>query len=283
MEYELRDLQTVLLYISKEIKRVCESNGIKYTMIGGTLIGAVRHKGFIPWDDDMDFVMTRDNYDKFVKCCKTQLGSEFELQDWKTDPHFGFGFCKILMKNTEVVEKGKENMQCKKNAFVDVIPFDRLPANKLSQYKQDYLIRLYRNLVLFKSDKNIIEAFPPKMRMKRKATALLFIFMSRKTAIRKLEDQLRLYNNNKKADYTSMLGSYGYQKEITSRKLFDEYVQLPFEDTEFMAIKNYDVYLSQVFGDYMQLPPEEKRVNHGMSKVDFGDFFIKHIKFKEDK
>lgn len=283
MEYELKDLQTVLLYIAKEIKRVCEKNNIKYTMIGGTLIGAVRHKGFIPWDDDMDFVMTRENFDRFVKCCKNQLGDEFEVQNWKTDPHYGFGFCKIILKNTEVVEKGKENMQCRKNAFVDVIPFDRMPQNKLLQYKQDYLIRFYRNLVLMKSDKNIIEAFPPKMRAKRKATAALFGFISRKTAIRRLEHQLRLYKNDKNADYTSMLGSYGYQKEITSKKLFDEYVQLPFEDTEFMAIKNYDIYLTQVFGDYMQLPPEEKRVNHGMSKVDFGDFFIKHKNLKEDK
>ena len=96
MDYDLRKLQSIILYIAKEIKRVCDKNEIDYTMIGGTLIGAVRHNGFIPWDDDMDFVMTRHNYERFLEACRGDLQEQFEVVNWRNNSNYGNGFTKKI-------------------------------------------------------------------------------------------------------------------------------------------------------------------------------------------
>ena len=123
MDYDLRKLQNIILYIAKEIKRVCDKNTIDYTIIGGTLIGAVRHKGFIPWDDDMDFVMTRHNYERFLEACEVDLQEQFEVVNWRSNSNYGNGFTKIMLKGTEAIEEGKENVQYPRCIFVDVFPF----------------------------------------------------------------------------------------------------------------------------------------------------------------
>ena len=108
---DLKKLQNTLLIIANEIKRICDKNSIEYTMIGGTLIGAIRHKGFIPWDDDMDFVMTRMNYDKFLNCCRKDLDDKFFVLNWSTNSFYGDGFTKIMLKDTVAIEKGKEYLR----------------------------------------------------------------------------------------------------------------------------------------------------------------------------
>ena len=99
----LRNVQLVQLEIAKEVKRICEQNNISYFMDGGTLLGAVRHKGFIPWDDDLDFGFTRDNYEKFIATAKKNLSSEFFLQTWDSDREYGYAFAKIPIPTTLMI------------------------------------------------------------------------------------------------------------------------------------------------------------------------------------
>lgn len=105
MNLEIRDLQMLQLEIAKEVKRICEINQIDYFLAGGTLLGAVRHQGFIPWDDDIDIGMKLTEYKKFLVCCKDQLDERFELQTWDLDLSYGMPFAKIRLCNTTMEEK----------------------------------------------------------------------------------------------------------------------------------------------------------------------------------
>lgn len=276
MEYELKDLQAAVLYIAKEIKRICDANNIKYTMIGGTLIGSLRHQGFIPWDDDIDFVMARNEYNRFLVCCKKQLSDEFELMDWHEDAYWPNGMAKILLKGTVAIPNNRENAKYKRMIFVDIIPFDKIPDSKFLQLKQRAIISFCRKFIFLHSDDTIYNRFTGGKRILHKLLMIPTKYMNRNRLVEICEKELSRYSSDNTKNYTSIIGSYGYNKEIVPVSIFENYIELPFEDTTFMAIKEYDLYLKQVFGNYMEMPPVEKRINHGMLKLDFGDFFDRH-------
>lgn len=276
MNNNLNRLQQCELYIAKEIKKICDANHIPYTMMGGTLIGAVRHKGFIPWDDDIDFAMSRENYNKFLKTCMKSLSPEFEIQDWHKDKYFEFPHSKILLKNTTAVERAKQNSKCKNMIFVDVFPFDKIPNSHLQRFIHSVPCYYYKKLAWLKFNPDILNFFSGT-----KHAVFSFLYkcsehFEKEEIIQRFEKYTNQFNNKNTKTYASICGAYGYFKEIIPVSFFESYIELPFEDTTFMAMAHYDDYLRQVFGDYMQLPPEEKRRVHSMVKLDFGDFFERH-------
>ena len=132
----LRQVQLTQLSIAKEIKRICDDHDIEYFLDSGTLLGAVRHKGFIPWDDDMDIAMTRENYDKFLAVAKVELDSRFFLQTWETDKNYPMPFAKIRLNGTKYVENVFEKAQMHQGIYVDVFPYDVWPQKKRKQKKE---------------------------------------------------------------------------------------------------------------------------------------------------
>lgn len=267
---ELRKLQMTILIIADEIKRVCEKNHIRFGIGYGTLIGAVRHKGFIPWDDDFDIDMLREEYEKFIKVCETDLGSEFILQTWNNDSHYPKGFCKILLKGTNVLEKETVNTKYQKGIYVDIFPWDNVPNNHLLEKKQEFEVYFYKKLLHIKE--NI--SFPSNSNLWKKAVfyglKLIGKLFSRETLVRANSRALQRYNNT---DYVScMVGVYGYQKLKFHRSIFDELIDMTFEDRVYPGVKNYDIMLTQVYGDYMKLPPLEKRRTHELIELDFGTY-----------
>ena len=137
----LRRLQLTQLDIAKEIKRVCEKNDIKYWLESGTLLGAVRHKGFIPWDDDLDIAMRRDDYERFKKIAPRDLSSEYFFQSWETDENFGLPFAKVRKRKTIYKEIKAKNSKANNGIFVDIFPYDIVSG------EDDKLVK---NLIMWK-------------------------------------------------------------------------------------------------------------------------------------
>lgn len=262
----LRKVQMVQLDIAKEIKRVCEENDIKYHLDSGSLLGAVRHKGFIPWDDDMDFGMLREDYEKFLLIAQSELGEGYFLQTWKTDSNYPYAFAKIRKLGTVFQETAMINSSAHNEVFVDIFPYDSFPDEKKCQRKQGRKIMLYRFAILTKRKAapwlNHSKPFERFLVRCKYMPAMIFSkFHDTEEMIERVEKIMTMYNGSSTEKYYPQ-GSSKYGKWLINSKVFTEHIQLPFEDTTFLVPNNYCEYLTEVYGDYMKLPPMDKRENH---------------------
>lgn len=262
------------LIIAKEVKRLCEENGIKYFIIAGTLLGAVRHKGFIPWDDDMDIGMLREDYGRFLEAAKKDLGEQFFLQTTETDKAYGLNFAKVMLKNTAVCEETASN-NAAKGIFIDIFPFDAVPESAENEAKHKRKTYFLRRLLLAKQNYKVCGQKDYIKKLVYTCLKVISAFFSREKLCEKLDRECERYNDRNKTPekIVNIGGAYGYDKETIRREWVDSTVELPFEDFTVAAPAGYKEYLEYFYGDYMTPPPEDKRYNrHSVTKVDFGPF-----------
>lgn len=268
----LPKLHNCQLKIAREIKRICHENNIKYFIIAGTLLGAVRHGGFIPWDDDMDIGMLREDYEKFIEIAKKDLREDFFLQTTETDENYGLPFAKILLKGTRLVEAAAGS-NAQKGIFVDVFPFDAVPESeglRESHNKQTYF---YKRLLLAKLNYNVCGKNEYVKRAVYFVLKIMSAFYSHDKLVEKLENEIQKYNGTKTEDIVNIGGAYGYKKETIKAEWVRETVEIPFEDMTISAPVDYIKYLETFYGDYMTPPPEDKRYNrHSVTELDFGKY-----------
>lgn len=268
----LRRVQLVQLEIAKEIKRVCDKNGIDYFMDGGTLIGAVRHKGFIPWDDDLDFSMVRDQYERFLEIAPYELGEQFFLQTWYSDKGYGLPFAKIRKNGTLYIEEITEKCNCHQGIFVDIFPYDNLPKDDNERKKQGKILTFLK--VLLKAKCRARPAYGSKrFEMNKFIKFVPFIMISK---FLKKDYLIRTYDSIAQRSNTQNTGRLycqcgsKYAKVTIPEIIFRKTIELPFEDTFFRAPEEYDRYLSSAYGDYMTPPPVEERDDrHQVKQVQF--------------
>lgn len=252
-----RDLQQVQLEIMSYVDDYCRKNGIRYSLYGGTLIGAIRHKGFIPWDDDIDIMMERSDYDKFVKSFNNQ-DSSYKLAAFEIDSNYPYPFAKISDNRTKLNERIYRNYPLGIN--IDVFPVEYLPYNQ----KKLRLIYLKQSILHMMLNVKLLTDLKSRKIGKIIILILSFVLLmpfTRKFIIRQM---MKNANHNKDNDIHYMgdvLGGYGI-KEVLEKTDFDNYIDLDFEGHRFMAIQGYDHYLKNVFGDYMKLPPINQRITH---------------------
>ncbi len=265
---QLKHLQRVEFEMLVEIDRICRKYNIKYSLDGGTLLGAVRHKGFIPWDDDIDVIMLRSEYEKFYRACKKELDrSRFFLQEYRTDKHYLFGYEKIRRKNTVFRRIGQEHLKQHGGIFVDIFVADNVPDEFIARNIHLFLCFLIRKGLYSEiGKKNADSEF---MRQVYELVSLIprdFWFSARNLIAKSC-------NKNKTELVRHM--THNYRKECRygmPSVCFEDFTELEFEGRKFKAFRNYDLYLSTLYGDYMKLPPAEQRVSHlQVSKLVFPD------------
>ena len=242
--------------ILREIDRFCKENGLRYSLAYGTLIGAVRHKGFIPWDDDIDIMMPRPDYEKFLA---SFVSEGLSLHDLAKDETKKETFLKVVKDGTLMVEKltGREMW----GVNVDVFPIDGAPSDSL----EEFYSALDSRRILF-------HRIIPYYKGMTSHKALWFAkYCFKRVRFPYFHSPLFLKN-----EIISSIKAFPFDKEeiagiyfaaektrtFARREVFEKYITLPFEDGMFSAIADYDSWLRSVYGDYMQLPPEEKRVSH---------------------
>ena len=230
----MEELRAIQLDILDKIHAFCTERGIRYSLGGGTLLGAVRHKGYIPWDDDIDIMLPRPDYDRFLKEFEGKY-AELNLQYYGNDITCCIPFAKVYDNRT-----------------VDGLPEESKIKDYLSIYNNQ-LHKIYFMTPFYKITGSL------KDRMKYYVKKVFY--PTRDKHIMRFYDFLKSYSLEKSVNAGAICGIYA-EKELMPRETFESYITVEFEGQQYMAIKDYDAYLTKHYGDYMQFPPKEKQVNH---------------------
>lgn len=270
---ELRKAQLLMLKILKEVHRICQENDIKYFLSDGTLIGAVRHNGFIPWDDDLDIGMLRADYEKFCKIAPDKLGNEFVLQTNTSDSGYALQFGKLMLKDTIWLEEARMNTNRQYvGLFIDIFPYDEIPQNKKKQKRIFRKYKLYNSMLNIKLNYYSIRDSKGVLRKSYFIIRKVIVKFLTSEKIASLRDNV--CKNSASCETQKLVTKYGgnFYKNQNSIQAYSDLELHQFEDSQFYIPKNYDNILATLYGSYKELPPEEKRINHGIYKYDFGNY-----------
>lgn len=256
---EFRKLQLTQLEIMDEIHRVCVENDITYYMIGGTALGAVRHKGFIPWDLDIDIAMKRKDYDKFKDVCKTALNDRFTYRDYLNTKNYPNPHAIICVNNTVLVNKFEKYNPEMKNMgiYLDIFPLDNAPIDDKERVKHAKKLNRIKKLKQYKVgmryEKNFIKTFAKKFI----SNAIFWTSIDKINA--KMDRCMRKYNCTDTGYVCSMASHYSYEKQFMKEEIYGNPKLIKFEDREYFCLQETDEYLTRIYKDYMKLPPENER------------------------
>lgn len=271
---QLRKMQLLELSILKEVKNICTKNNINYFLIGGTLIGAIRHKGFIPWDDDIDIGMSRGDFDRFISICETELSEAYFLQTPLTESNNAdYEIARIRLNGTACVQEFRKNTNTHNGFYVEVFPYDNLPKNKIERFFYGQSFPLLKRICACRMGYT-----PHPKKLLHRVVLKISTLISYLIPLSILHNKMINYHvkqNKKNTDYVFLLsGAWGYDKEKHLRSTISEFVNVTFEDDTFPAPKNYDLFLREQYGDYMQLPKniEECYNKHRCISLDFGKY-----------
>lgn len=265
MDDTLRRLQLTELEILKTVHAFCVQHDVRYSLYAGTLLGAVRHRGFIPWDDDIDICMSRSEYDRFIRLWQDNPVEGYTLQNKDNSPAFMSSFTKIRKDHTTFLEHEEDAGRFHTGIFIDIFPLDRIPSAWLPKKLFHLRCMLYQLMV---------REYVPKgsgmaIRLGSKLLLALVPVGKRAAAARRILRKLTAYNGCSDRSIAGIETMHSVKAEYPAT-MFDSYTALPFEDGVYSVFAQWDENLRVKFGDYTQLPPEEERTcTHHPVRIDF--------------
>lgn len=257
---KLRELQLTELEALKHFDAFCRKHDLTYYLCGGTLIGAVRHKGFIPWDDDTDILMPRPDYERFIELYKKENKSErFVLVNDDETHYSGNIFATINDTDHTMVKTYQENIDTPHGIPLDIFPIDGLADGKFQRYIQYFWVMIYS---LFRAQ--LVPVNNGGL-LKLGSKILLGIFRGKKLRYKIwkfAEKRMTRYSFDESEYVAEFCAGFYFMRKKYPRRIYDGVVEAEFEGEKFFIMKGFDEYLRIPFGEYMELPPEEERIPH---------------------
>lgn len=268
---QLEAVQNIQLGILKDFDKICKKLDIDYFVYGGTLIGAVKFNGFVPWDDDIDIAMLREDYDKLVDFCANNSLDMYYLQNPYSDKKSPFPYLKFRLKDTKYIEYGFHRLKMQQGIYLDIYPIDKLPCNS-SKRNDDFKsfqfwVRIFsRRQCFFVTDRN-------EKRVIFKAVKFLYALLLHiipRSCIVKRIDYISKKGNALSDNF--VYGNYYHKSPVNIFENIKPLQKVPFEDFEVNIPNDWEGFLTKRYGDYKQLPPPEKRIGHRPYIIDFGKY-----------
>ena len=274
-DFTLKRIQEVELEILKDFMDICDRHGLDYFGIAGTGIGALRHHGFIPWDDDIDVAMPRDDFEKLLPLVEKEMGDKYLIMNAERYPNYPLMTTRITMRGTKFKEEALKNIDAPLGIFLDLYPLDKVSDNPKEARRQARDAWFWSKILILRSIPFPMLGFSGwKAKIIHAICGLAHLVLSilhvPKTWIYKkayeAETRSNHYTKTKNLDFfcdtTPYMNLYAVKDIYPLRKL-------PFEDVELNFPHNLHNNLTGMYGDYMQLPPEEKRKNHYPYELEF--------------
>jgi len=252
-EISFEESKRIMIKILESIDKCCRENNINYSLCWGTMIGAIRHHGFIPWDDDIDIMMPREDYNRFL--------------DVYNDPKYGVYSPKVNKNCIQIISKIYDKSTCVYlhnhinslfGVWISIFPYDNAPDENIKPWekKRTFLMNIYH----LKTCKKLYRHRLKRRKILKQVTKFLLIPFSSSWIYRRIENCLTAFNGQQTKNVCIWYGGTFTWFRYFPKELFDEFIDVDFEDIKVKIIKGYDQYLKQTYGDYMKLPSESERV-----------------------
>ena len=276
---EARKLQKTQLVLLHETDRICRELGIRYYMIGGTLLGAVRHGGFIPWDADIDIAMCREAYEKFRKYWEENTSEKFFYQSYATEKNHLSPHALLRIRGTHVVMNSRRAERfpvAEDGIYLDIFPLDEAPVSHKKQKRQMLEIKRIRRLIELKAAYTYGKNTGKLKRIAKRMIQICLTPCSLLTLNKRLDKAMRRHTGSNSGYLVSMASHYSYWKQLMPEEIYGDPQRIHFEDGEYCAPADTDAYLRKIYGAYMQLPPVEKRFSDldNIAYIDYGSGII---------